>query len=105
MKKYNIEIYRSKNGKEIFTEWMDSIKDKNTTIKIMRRIRRLELGNFGDYKFLGFGLYELRLFFGSGYRVYYTMKGNRIVVLLCGGDKSSQGKDVNKAKKLLEEMS
>lgn len=69
-----------------------------TQARVDQRILRLELGNFGDYKSLGKGLHELRLSFGSGYRVYYGNDGDAIVVLLCGGDKSSQKADITKAR-------
>ena len=104
MNNYTIEIYRSKEGRAFFTEWLDSLKDKTSALKIIRRIRRLELGNFGDSKSLGSNLYELRFFFGSGYRVYYTKEANKLVIIMLGGDKSTQSEDIKKAKELLEGM-
>lgn len=62
------------------------------------RIRRVASGNFGDHKAVGEGVYELRLFFGSGYRIYYALAGTRIVLLLAGGDKKGQSRDIEKAK-------
>lgn len=67
------------------------------------RIGRLRLGNFGDTKSLGTGVYELRIHFGPGYRIYYGLEGNKIVILLCAGDKSSQKKDIKKAVTFWEE--
>ena len=91
-----ILIYQTQSGKEPFVQWLEGL-DKQTQIKIRKRISRIELGNFGDYKCIGFGVYELRLFFGSGYRVYFGMKNHTVAVLLCGGDKSSQEKDIKQA--------
>ncbi len=89
-------IYQTQSGHKPFIEWLEKL-DRITRIKIRSRISRLEIGNFGDYKSIGFGVYELRLFFGPGYRVYFGMQDDTIVILLCGGDKSSQKRDVQKA--------
>lgn len=72
--------------------------------RILARIARLEQGNFGDCKPIGDGVSELRLFFGPGYRVYFGEHGNTIVVLLCGGDKGSKEKDIEKAKRFWREF-
>jgi len=80
-----------------FREWLDSIKDMRTQIKIDLRLARVRLGNFGDTKSVGKGVYELKIQFGPGYRIYYGLEGNKIVILLCAGDKSSQKKDIKKA--------
>ena len=76
------------------------MKDTAAKARIAVRIRRMELGNFGDAKSVGAGVFELRFDFGPGYRVYYTERNDEIVVLLAGGDKSSQEQDIEKAKKL-----
>lgn len=76
---------------------MDSIKDIKTQVKIDLRLARLRLGNFGDSKNLGYGVYELRIHYGPGYRIYYGLEGKTIVLLLCGGDKGSQKRDIKKA--------
>jgi putative addiction module killer protein len=88
-------IYKTNAGLEPFIEWLEKL-DKRTQIKIRKRISRIEMGNFGDYKFLGSGVYELRFFFDSGYRVYFGVYDN-VIFLLCGGDKSSQRKDIKNA--------
>lgn len=94
-----VKVYvDEKTGKEPFTEWLDSLKDGMTRSKILKRIERLYLGNYGDYKILGDGVYELRLFFGSGYRVYFGKSARTLIILLCGGNKSTQKRDIKKAK-------
>lgn len=93
-----LEIYQNTNSKEPIIEWLESIKDITTKARIKNRLRRMELGILGDYKSIGSGLFELRLKFGSGYRVYFGEIDNKIILLLCGGDKSSQTKDIKKAK-------
>ena len=84
-------------------DWLDKL-DLKTKSRIGLRLIRLEYGHYGDYKSLGNKLYELRIFFGKGYRVYFTEKDNKIIVLLCGGNKDSQEKDIKLAKSLLNEL-
>ena len=93
-----LEVYRTPNGQEPFVEWLRSLRDSETRRRIQSRIRRLTAGNLGDYKSVGDGVFELRLQFGPGYRVYFGQVDNTIVLLLCGGDKSSQGRDIERAK-------
>ena len=93
-----VEIYVAENGKAPFSIWFASLKDSRVRAAIRIRIGRIRLGNFGDCKPVGDGVYELRIAFGPGYRVYYGRKGNRLVILLCGGHKGSQKRDVTKAK-------
>lgn len=88
---------------DTFTEWLGGQKDKATRVRIAERIRRLSSGLFGQTRALGGGLEELKLDFGPGYRVYYARRGNRLVVILCGGDKSTQARDIVKARQLLEQ--
>lgn len=94
----SIVIYADERGYEPFIDWIESLKDPRNSRRILKRISRIEGGNFGDHKNVGDGVFELRLFFGSGYRVYFAENGDTVVVLLCGGDKSSQDKDIKKAK-------
>jgi len=89
---------------ELFSKWLYKLKDIQGKVSILRRIERMKKGNFGDYKPLGEAVSELRLTTGPGYRVYYAQKGDEIIVLLVGGDKSSQSKDIEKAKQLLKEL-
>lgn len=91
-----IEIY-TRNGKKPFTDWLESLKDKTIRYRIKERLDRIALGNMGDCKPIKHGVSELRFNFGSGYRVYYGEENNMIVILLCGGDKSTQEKDIKKA--------
>jgi len=92
-----IKIFQNINGKEPFSEWINSLPVKERA-RIFARLDRVETGNMGDHKYVGEGVSELRFHFGSGYRVYYGEIDNIIILLLCGGDKSSQNKDVRKAK-------
>jgi putative addiction module killer protein len=89
---------------EVFEKWLSKVKDRSGKIKILARLDRIQNGNFGDCKQIGKELYELRFFFGPGYRVYYTIKNNSVVILLAGGDKASQTKNIEKAKMLLNEL-
>lgn len=93
-----IRIFRTQKGKQPFKNWYDGLKDKTVQIRIRKRLRQISLGNFGDSKSVGCGVYELRFFFGKGYRIYYAKENEVIVLLLCGGDKSNQQKDIDKAK-------
>lgn len=90
------------NGKAPVKEWLNSFKDGKTKARIIDRIRRLLIGNYGDYKRIDNGLSELRLKFGSGYRIYFSEIDNVIILLLCGGDKSTQSRDIKKAKEYLK---
>jgi putative addiction module killer protein len=98
-----IAVYRDRQGKEPLTEWLNSIRDRRTRARIDARLDRLQDGNFGDYRSLKGGLFELRLHFGSGYRIYYGRRGDELIILLAGGDKSSQTRDINKAKQYWED--
>lgn len=94
-----VELYITSDGKSPFEEWLTGLKDGKARAKIRVRLDRLSLGNFGDSKSVGSGIFELRVDFGPGYRVYFGQVGDTVVVLLCGGDKSSQTKDIKNANK------
>jgi putative addiction module killer protein len=96
-RKRSLKVYQDSNGKEPFIEWLESIKDRKTRSRIITRLDRLEVGNPGDYRHVEEGVFELRLHFGPGYRIYYGEDGPVIVILLMGGDKSSQSKDIKEA--------
>lgn len=98
-----IQIYTKENGSQPFIEWRDSIKDAVMRTRIISRIHRLQIGQFGDYKSLGQGIGELRMHFGKGYRIYFGRIGNTIVLLLSGGDKDTQQKDITKAREYWQE--
>ena len=86
---------------EEFAKWLKRLKDINARARINVRLTRIALtGNLGDTKPVGDGVYELRIDYGPGYRVYYSQRGREILLLLIGGDKSSQQKDIEKAKKI-----
>ena len=89
--------YEAPDGRIPFREWLSGLRDRKTQARIDARLLRLRLGNFGDAKAVGAGVHELRLDFGPGYRVYFALDGARIVVLLIGGDKSTQQGDIKQA--------
>ncbi len=88
----------------IFKQWLDDLKDLRARAKIQMRIKRLQMGNFGDVKAVGEGISELRITEGKGYRVYIKNQNGVIVILLCAGDKSTQENDIKKAKSLAKEL-
>lgn len=90
--------YQSDDGCEPFTEWLNALRDKVAQARIRVRLRQVQAGNFGDVEPVGSGVSELRIHVGAGYRVYYGQHGKAVVILLCGGDKSSQTADINRAK-------
>ena len=98
-----IKVYISKSGKNYYRKWFEKIENTTTQNRIITRINRLKFSNYGDCKNLGDGIYELRMFFGKGYRVYFSEVNKTIILLFCGGDKSSQSEDIKKAKMLLKE--
>ena len=93
-----LQVYQTQNGREPFTEWLVSIRDQRTRTRIRDRFERLEIGNFGDCESGGGGVFEMRFHFGPGYRIYFGEIDNTIVLLLCGGDKSSQTQDIERTK-------
>ena len=100
-----LKTYIRPNGKAPFEEWVTNIQDKILVAKVLTRIDRLRIGNFGDCKSVGNGVFELRLHFGSGYRIYFGVVGSDVILLLLAGDKSSQKKDIEKAKLYWKEFS
>lgn len=88
----------------VFDRWMRALRDGRAVSKILLRIERIRDGNFGDHKSVGAGVQELRIDYGPGYRVYYAQRGSLVVILLCGGDKSSQARDIETAKRLETEL-
>ena len=86
--------YQSSDGKVPFREWLLSLRDVTIRARIRNRVDRLQLGNFGDCKSVGRGVFEVRIHLEAGYRIYFGQDGKTIVVLLCGGDKSTQRDDI-----------
>ena len=89
---------------DTFSAWLQALKDSRAKAKIAARARRLAFGNPGDVRPAGEGVSELRIDYGPGYRVYYLQRGAMLIVLLCGGDKSTQDKDVKMARRLAKEL-
>ena len=92
-----LKIYLTLDGRSPFEEQLNSIRDKKTQSVIDNRLRRVRLGNLGDYKSVGEGVFGLRIDYGSGYRIYFGQVGKIIILLLCGGAKSTQKQDISKA--------
>ena len=93
-----IRLYRNTSGKSPFREWIRELADIKAVDVINARLTRLRLGNFGDCKSVGDGVLELRVDFGPGYRIYFGRQGSQVVILLVGGDKSTQNSDIATAK-------
>lgn len=94
-----IEIitYQDSNGRKPYAEWLDRFNDKKTKARILVRVNRMSAGNFGDCKALREGVQELKIDIGPGYRVYLSKQGAQMVLLLCGGDKDDQSRDIERA--------
>ena len=99
-----VQIYVDHKGKSPFEHWMRSLRDKQTKARTLTRIDRVRLDNLVDCEPVGAGVFELRLHFDPGYRVYFGLHGAGIVLLLCGGDKSSQARDIELAKTYWQEF-
>ena len=95
--------YRRLDGAEPFTDWLDTLRDRTAGARIRIRLRRIEAGNLGDCEPVGEGVSELRVHVGAGYRVYFGRRGQTVIILLSGGDKSSQATDIKAAKGLWAE--
>jgi putative addiction module killer protein len=92
-----VHEYLDETGKSPFRAWLETL-DKSTRARVQARILRFETGNLGDHKELGSGVWEARLAFGAGYRVYFGRRGRELILLLFGGDKGSQARDIRRAK-------
>ncbi len=100
---YQLLYYQSATNEQPFPEWLAGLKDVQARARIQTRLNRLALGNFGDCEPVGSGILELRVNWGPGYRVYFARVGQVIVLLLCGGDKTTQQKDIDRAKACFED--
>lgn len=97
--KWNLEVYRTEEGISPFDEWIGNLRDLAGVDRINTRLARARLGNFGVWRSVGDGITELKIDFGPGYRVYIGRAGDALLILLCGGDKRTQTKDIDLAKK------
>jgi putative addiction module killer protein len=95
-----IEVHQT----DEFKTWLRRLKDDNALVRIVARIRRMEQGNPGDTGSVGSGVMEMRVDYGPGYRVYYVPRGTAIVILLCGGDKRTQARDIKRAHAMAREL-
>ena len=93
-----VRVYARLDGTEPFTNWLRSLRDGKARGRIRQRIARVRLGNFGDVRSVGDGVQELRIPFGPGFRIYFGREGDSVVILLSGGDKSTQTRDIDRAK-------
>ena len=100
MRQWVIEVVYT----EAFESWLRRLRNRRTKVRIAARIERIEDGNFGDHKSVGGGVSELRITGDGSYRVYYTIRKRRVVILLCGGDKSSQDRDIRRAQQMAREL-
>jgi len=94
---YEIRHYLTPDEKDVYLDWLKQVRDNVAKTAVVRRVNRIEQGNFGDHKFCRDGVWELCIDVGAGYRVYYAIAGQLIVLLLCGGDKRTQNKDIERA--------
>ena len=97
-------VFRNQTGKGPFERWLDGLNDHRAVAKVLARLARVRLGNLGDCKPVGEGVSELRVDYGPGYRIYFGQQGRVLVVLLCGGDKRSQERDIRLAKQYWNEF-
>jgi putative addiction module killer protein len=88
----------------VFSAWLSELKDRRAQVKVLARVRRLAFGNFGDLRSVGEGVSEMRIHYGPGYRVYFAQRGMTVVILLCGGDKSTQERDIRTAKAMARDL-
>ena len=102
--KKELRTYRTKEGKEPFTEWLTCLKDKVARAQIANRLDRIASGNYGDYKPIGEGIFELRIHCSAGYRIYFAQQEKAFLLLLIGGSKKTQKRDIEQEKKYWAEF-
>jgi len=98
---YELLEYQTEDGLSPFGKWLEELRDRKTVAKVRTKLNRFRLGNLGDHKGVGEGVMEARIDYGPGYRIYFHIKGKQVILLLCGGDKDSQGRDISTAKAYL----
>ena len=94
---FTVRHYLTADERDVFNEWLKTVRDPLVKLQVARRVNRVEQGNFGDHRFCRDGVWKLRIHQGAGYRVYYALTGTTVVLLLCGGDKPSQDADIERA--------
>lgn len=97
--RYTLRHYLTEDGSDVIIEWLRALHDRRAVSRVIRRLDRVRSGNFGDHKPAGEGVWELRIHYGPGYRIYYCFDGEMIVLLLAGGDKSTQTEDILTARR------
>ena len=95
---YELREYVTADGRSPFADWLEGLRDRRARARVETRLARVRLGNLGDYRLVGEGVHELRIFYGPGYRVYFGFESNRVVLLLVGGVKGTQRRDIATAK-------
>jgi putative addiction module killer protein len=100
---FQLHVYETEDGKRPFSDWLKSIRDTRTRVRLTKRLEKVERGVLGDFKPLegANGIYELREHYGPGYRIYYSRKSGRVILLLAGSDKDDQDRTIDKAKQHL----
>lgn len=101
---YELRHFETMDGRDPLQEWLDGLRDGRAFAAVLRRIDRMASGNFGDHAFCRDGVWELRIDVGPGYRVYYALRGRTTVILLCGGDKRRQRRDIVQAVRCWREL-
>ncbi len=101
---YRIRKYQCSDGRIPFDDWINTFKNSRDRARLLKRLDKIQLGNLGDWNSLGGHVFELREHFGAGYRIYYGIEKQTIILLLCGGDKSSQTKDIKLAKEYWQDF-
>ena len=99
-----IQLVYQLQSTEIFDQWLRNLRDRKGRARILARLESVQLGNLGDVKAVGDGVREMRLDVGPGYRVYFAQRGRVLLLLLCGGDKSAQARDIGKARRILRDL-
>jgi len=89
---------------EEFQDWLDELSDKRAQLRVVARLRQAEAGNLGDWASVGGDVSEMRVHFGPGYRLYFTRRGSVLIIMLAGGDKSTQTRDIRRAQRLASEI-
>jgi putative addiction module killer protein len=101
---YSIRKYQCSDGRIPFDDWINTFKSPRDRARLLKRLDKIHLGNLGDWATVGDSVFELREHFGAGYRIYYGIEEKTVILLLCGGDKSSQSKNINTAKQYWQDF-